>query len=44
MVFVAMVALLALLSIVAIVLSAEDTWEHRDVRDNPVLWATLSHH
>jgi hypothetical protein len=44
MVIVAAFALLALFSIVAVVLGAEDTREHRDPRDNPLLWATLSHH
>ncbi len=44
MVLVATFALLALFSIVAVVLSAEDTREHRDPRDNPLLWAMLSRH
>jgi len=34
-------ALLALFSIVAIKLSAEDTREYRDPRENPLLWTTL---
>ena len=41
MVIVTAFALLALFSIVAIVLSAEDTREDRDPRENPILWATL---
>jgi hypothetical protein len=34
-------ALLVLFSIVAVVLSAEDTRESRDPRDNPEVWASL---
>lgn len=39
MVFATVFALLALFSIVAIILSAEDTREDRDPRENPALWA-----
>jgi len=41
MVLVTAFALLALFSIVAVLLSAEDTREYRDPRDNPLLWAWL---
>lgn len=41
MVIVAVFAFLALFSIVAVVLSAEDTREYRDPRENPLLWATM---
>ena len=41
MVIVTVFALLALFSIVAVVLSAEDTREDRDPRENPLLWAYL---
>ena len=44
MVVIAAVALLAVFSIVAIVLSAEDTREYRDPRENPVLWRLMSGH
>ena len=44
MVVVTMFALLVLFSIVAVVLSAEDTREDRDPRDNPILWATFGRH
>jgi hypothetical protein len=41
MVIVTVFALLALFSILAVVLSAEDTREDRDPRENPYLWASL---
>ncbi len=41
MVLVTTFALLVLFSIVAVLLSAEDTREDRDLRDDAIFWATL---